>query len=86
MLKTVPAFNAALAFTHLLFLLLLGGCSSSDLITPAPTVDPQQQILFHNGVVLTMDPAAQPDANPAVTALAVTGVKISAIGRSRVTR
>jgi predicted amidohydrolase YtcJ len=60
---------------HLIILLLLGGCSSPDSITSAPTVDSQQKILFYNGVVLTMDPAL-----PQATALAVTGEKISGVG------
>ena len=65
----------AFVATQLLFLLLLGACSKAAPITPAPPVDPGQQILFHNGIVLTMDPDA-----PEATALAVIGEKINAVG------
>lgn len=58
----------------LLFLLLLG-CHSSPPITPAPPVDPEQLILFHHGVVLTMNPE-QPEA----VALAIRGEKIVEVG------
>jgi len=69
-MRTV-AFTSA----RLLFLLLLGACSETVSITPAPAIDPEQQILFYNGVVLTMDPEA-----PEATALAVEGEKIGAVG------
>ena len=48
--------TAAFVITQLLILLLLGACSETVSITPAPPVDPEQQILFYNGMVLTMDP------------------------------
>jgi predicted amidohydrolase YtcJ len=40
-----------------------------------PTVDPQQLILFHNEVILTMD-----SERSLATAMAVRGEKISAVG------
>jgi predicted amidohydrolase YtcJ len=54
---------------------LLSACSSQTAITPAPTTDPEQQILFYNGVILTMDPEM-----PEGTAAAAHGEKISAVG------
>ncbi len=42
---------------------------------PASTIDPNRQIIFHNGVVLTMDVAA-----PRAEGLAVLGEKIEAVG------
>jgi hypothetical protein len=69
MLRLVHPLVAAL-------ILFLFACTSPAAeVTPAPTVDPQRQILFHNGIVLTMNPAA-----PEATALAVSGEKIAAIG------
>jgi predicted amidohydrolase YtcJ len=63
------------AAAQLLLLLLLGACSEAIPITPVPAIDPEQQILFYNGTVLTMDPEM-----PEGTALAVQGEKISAVG------
>jgi predicted amidohydrolase YtcJ len=65
----------ALACAALLLLSLISGCASSSQFTPAPTVNPEQIILFHNGVVLTMD-----SEQSLATALAVRGEKISAVG------
>lgn len=56
-------------------LILLAGCTSFGDITPVPTVNPDQLIVFHNGIVLTMNPE-QPEA----TALAVLGEKIYKVG------
>ncbi len=67
--------NVTFAAIQLLLLLLLGACSESSAITPVPAIDPEQQILFYNGTVLTMDPEM-----PEATALAVQGEKISAVG------
>jgi predicted amidohydrolase YtcJ len=67
--------TAAFVSAQLLFLLLLGACSGTAPITPAPPIDPAQQILFYNGIVLTMDPD-----KPQTTALAVEGEKISTVG------
>jgi predicted amidohydrolase YtcJ len=62
-------------FAALLILSLINGCTSSSQFTPAPTVDPERLILFHNGVVITMNPELS-----LATALAVRGEKISAVG------
>jgi len=59
----------------ILFCLILAACGRSPDITPAAPVDPDQQILFYNGIVLTMDPEL-----PQASALAVTGEKIEAVG------
>ena len=67
----ITAYGLAL----ILFLLIFGACSSSPDVTPAPPVDPERQILFYNGVVLTLDPDT-----PEATALAVKGEMISAVG------
>jgi len=58
------------------FIILLAvGCSSGPPPEPEPTVDPRQEIVFHNGVILTMD-----EDNPQAQALAVRGEKITAVG------
>ena len=62
---------------QLLLSSLIGGCTASYQVTPVPTVDPQQLILFHNGVVITMD-----SERSLATALAVRGEKISAVGNN----
>ena len=67
--------HLAFAFAALILFSLLSGCVVSSPFTPLPTVDPQQLILFHNGVVLTMDTERR-----LATALAVRGEKISALG------
>jgi predicted amidohydrolase YtcJ len=67
--------TAAFMSAQVILLLLLGACSETVSITPAPAIDPEQQILFYNGVVLTMDPEALE-----VTALAVEGEKIGVVG------
>lgn len=58
----------------LLFCLLIG-CSAASYPPPLPTTSPGQHIVFHNGVILTMDPAA-----PQAESLAITGEKIEAVG------
>lgn len=49
----------------------------SPALTPLPTVSPEQHVLFHNGMVLTMD-----GANAETEALEITGQKITAVGPS----
>lgn len=66
--------------TRLLLLLcgtlMVASCTVlSPAPTPLPTVSPQQQIILHNGVILTMD-----EANPQAEALAITGQMITAVG------
>jgi predicted amidohydrolase YtcJ len=56
-------------------LLLLIGCSAGDDPAPLPTTNPDQHVIFHNGVVLTMSPDA-----PQADALSITGEKIEAVG------
>lgn len=56
-------------------LLSVAGCRRETSPTPAPTVQPEQQIVFHNGLVLTMNPD-----QPQASALLVTGEQISAVG------
>jgi predicted amidohydrolase YtcJ len=68
-------FQAALAAAALMLLSLISGCAAPSQFTPAPTVDPERLILFHNGVVLTMDSERRLG-----TALAVRGEKIAAVG------
>ena len=58
-----------------LTLFLLAGCTSFADVTPVPTVNPDRLILFHNGRILTMNPA-----QPRATALAVQGEKIVMVG------
>jgi predicted amidohydrolase YtcJ len=67
-----PRWRLGLA---LLACLWLAGCALAAPSTPAPTVDPARQVIFHNGVVLTMNQEA-----PQATALAVTGALITAVG------
>jgi predicted amidohydrolase YtcJ len=64
-------------FLAFLFGLLCAGCASlwqPDPL-PLPTVSPGQHLIFHNGVVLTMDPG-----RPTAEAIAVAGEKIEAVG------
>jgi len=60
-----------------LFLLLFTAvsCTLSPKSEPLPTVNPQQQIIFHNGIVVTMD-----EAKPQAEALAVNGQMIMTVG------
>jgi predicted amidohydrolase YtcJ len=58
-----------------LLLLLLVGCSAADYPAPPPTIQPGQQLIFHNGLILTMDENA-----PQAEALVITGEKIEAVG------
>jgi len=58
-----------------LALFLLVGCASFADVSSIPTVNPDQLILFHNGLILTMNPA-----QPRATALAVQGEKIVRVG------
>jgi len=57
--------------------LLISACTSlsSPAAAPVPTVDPSAQRIFHNGVILTMNPD-QPQAQ----AIAITGEMIEAVG------
>jgi predicted amidohydrolase YtcJ len=55
--------------------LAAAGCGAGPPPEPPPTVDPQQEIVFFNGVVLTMDETA-----PQAQALALRGEKITAVG------
>ena len=60
----------------LLFTISAVSCSAlSPAPDPIPTVSPQQHIIFHNGVILTMD-----EANPQAEALAIEGQMITAVG------
>lgn len=73
MVKQVP--HPVFALMTIVILSLISGCASSSQFTPVPTVDPERLILFHNGVVLTMD-----SEKSLATALAVHGETISAVG------
>jgi len=75
MLERVRYKGFTITILQLLFLSLISGCAAWSRVTSVPTVDPQQLILFHNGVVLTMD-----SERSLATALAVRGEKISAVG------
>ena len=75
MLERVHHKDFTITALQLLLLGLISGCVSSSPVTAMPTVDPQQLILFHNGVVLTMD-----SEQSLGTALAVRGEKINALG------
>jgi predicted amidohydrolase YtcJ len=59
----------------LLVVFIVVACSGSTPPEPAPTVAPDQHIIFHNGVVLTMDDSAETDQ-----AIAITGAKITDVG------
>ena len=70
----------ATATTLVLSLLLISltVVSSIDLSsapTPHPTTSPDQQIIFHNGLILTMD-----EDLPQAEAIAISGEKITAVG------
>jgi predicted amidohydrolase YtcJ len=60
-------------------LLLLGltavACTLTATPEPRPTANPTQQIIFHNGTLLTMD-----SSQPVAEALAIVGEKITAVG------
>lgn len=61
-----------------LLLLLLAAVSSINLSpapTPRPTVSPTGQIIFHNGIILTID-----EARPQAEAIAISREKITAVG------
>ena len=73
MLERVRYKGFTITALQLLLLSLASGCAISSQVTPVPTVDPQQLILFHNGVVITMD-----SEQSLGTALAVRGEKINA--------
>ena len=75
MVERVHYKNFTITALQLLLLSLISGCATSSQATPMPTVNPQQLILFHNGMVLTMD-----SERSLATALAVRGEKISAVG------
>lgn len=56
--------------------LLLCDCNGAQQqVMPAPKVDPNQSIIFHNGVVLTMDAD-----RPIAEAVSIKGEKIEAVG------
>ncbi|MCL4265682.1 MAG: amidohydrolase family protein [Anaerolineae bacterium] len=59
----------------LLFALTAVSCTALSSPEPAPTRNPQQHLIFHNGVILTMD-----TANPQAKAIEITGEKITAVG------
>ena len=67
--------NFMITALQLLFLSLISGCATLSEVTPVPTVNPQQLILFHNGVVITME-----SERSLATALAVRGERVSAVG------
>ena len=57
-------------------LVIAVSCTSrSPAPAPLPTVSPSRHIIFHNGILLTMD-----DELPQAEALAITGEKITAVG------
>ncbi|HRQ39130.1 MAG TPA: amidohydrolase family protein [Chloroflexota bacterium] len=63
-------------FILLLFTLTAVSCTAlSSPPEPPPTVSPQQHLIFHNGVILTMD-----TANSQAEAIEITGEKITAVG------
>ncbi|HUM68952.1 MAG TPA: amidohydrolase family protein, partial [Chloroflexota bacterium] len=63
-------------FILLLFTLPAVSCTAlSSPPEPPPTVSPQQHLIFHNGVILTMD-----TANSQAEAIEITGEKITAVG------
>ena len=66
-----------LAFILLLFGLFLAACGSPSLpdTPPPPTVSPDAHRIFHNGVVLTMNPD-----QPTAEAISIAGDKIEAVG------
>lgn len=59
----------------LLFALTAVSCTALSPPEPLPMVSPQQHLIFHNGVILTMDAA-----NPQAEAVEITGEKITAVG------
>jgi len=75
MVERVHYKDFTITALKLLLLSLVSGCVTSSPVTPMPTVNPQQLILFHNGVVITMN-----SEQSLATALAVRGEKINAVG------
>ncbi|MCI0396379.1 MAG: amidohydrolase family protein [Chloroflexi bacterium] len=66
------------AFTLFLLFLGLAACrafQSGPTPSPAPTVSPQQHLIFHNGAILTMD-----TTRPEAQAMAIAGDRIEAVG------
>ena len=58
------------------FILVAVACSAlASPLEPPPTVNPQQHIIFHNGIILTMDATA-----PQAEAIEITGEKMTAVG------
>jgi predicted amidohydrolase YtcJ len=55
--------------------LLAAGCNNSSPPDPQPTIAPQQQVIFHNGTVLTMD-----EDGSQAEAMAIRGEKITSVG------
>jgi hypothetical protein len=74
-MKLSILFGAAAVLATLL-VMLAAGCISPP-PEPRSAVDPQQEIVFHNGVILTMG-----EDKPQAEALAVRGEKITAVGDS----
>ncbi len=54
---------------------LLAACAPALLGTPVEPVDPGQSVIFHNGIVLTME-----SSQPVAQAIALRGDKIEAVG------
>lgn len=59
----------------ILILFFLVGCAGTSTPPPPPTIHPDQHIIFHNGVILTMDGELTQ-----AEAIALTGEKIEAVG------
>lgn len=60
-------------YSSVFILFLLAGCASTP--PPPPTISPDQHIIFHNGIILTLA-----EGLPQAEAIAISGEKIEAVG------
>ena len=55
--------------------LLAASCTTKAPLVPRPTIEPDREVIFYNGIILTMD-----ETKPNAQAIALRGEKITAVG------